>query len=390
MAERLRLLHLCPWVRTIGGVETLLARHATADAVNGFDAWQLALFDRSPARAGESYSTQAFSWRSTPRRMRQAISAALSARVGSVVLWHNAWGLPWFGDLDGSTRRIVCLWDSETHFGPWLSGLARSVDGVTCMSHAAAQAVARLLPQLPPERIAVLAVPIAMPEGLEPVRTPRRELVIGCAGRLVRAQKRWDRLVPFVTELRRLGVPFRLEIASDGPLRPWLQRHLGADPAVEFLGWLDRAAYWRRLQTWDAAVFFSDHEGGPIVMLEAMAAGVLPIYPTVGGSVGDDYAPRIDPRCHYEAGNPGAAARALQDMFTAGSERLPESRRRAQALVRPHEGGGDYDRAFADFVRRIADLPRISTEPDGRRAPRLADWLPLGLITRVLPGALWR
>ncbi len=389
MAERLRLLHVCPWVRTIGGVETLLARHASADAASGFDAWQLALFDRSPARAGESYSTQAFSWRSTPRRMRQAISAALSARVGSVVLWHNAWGLPWFGDLDGSTRRIVCLWDSETHFGPWLSGLAGLVDGAVCISDEAARAVARLLPHLKPERIAVLPVPIAVPPGVTIARSRQSEWVIGCAGRLVRAQKRWDRLVPFVTELRRMGVQFRLEIVSDGPLRRWLERSFSGDRAIQFLGWLDRAEYWRRLQTWDAAVFFSDHEGGPIVMLEGMAAGALPFYPAIGGSLGDDYAPRIDPRCHYAAGDPVAAARAVRDVLSAAPEAVAELRRRAQALTRRHDGG-NYDRIFADFIRRIAELPRLSTEPRGDRPARLADWLPLGLITRAVPGALWR
>lgn len=384
----IRLLHLCPWIRTTGGVETLLARHARADAGLGFDAWQLSLFDKAPARAGERYGTLAFSWRSTPHEMRRAVAAACAARAGSVIAWHNAWGLAWLADMDCSSRRIACLQDSVTHFGPLLPGLAGAVDGVTCLSESAARAIRAGLPGLPPERVAVMPLPIAPPTGLDPDRPERDEWLIGCAGRLVRAQKRWDRLVPFVAELRRLGVRHRIEVISDGPLRPWLERRLGGDPAIRFLGWQGTEDYWRRLQAWDACVSFTDHEGGPIVLLEAMAAGVIPLYPAVGGSLGDDCAPRVDPRCHYPAGNPVAAARALQSLQGAPRAEVAAMRRRAREVALAH-GPEAYEQAFARFARFIAGSPRISREPaGGGRGLRLSDRLPLGLLTRAWPSAL--
>jgi glycosyltransferase involved in cell wall biosynthesis len=257
------------------------------------------------------------------------------------------------------------------------------------LSRQAAVTVRRLLPDLPDERIVILPLPIDPPADLTAVRPQRQEWIIGCAGRLVRTQKRWERLVPFVAELHRMGLPFRLEIVSDGPLRGWLQQQLGSDPAVQFLGWQKPADYWQRLQDWDAAAFFSDHEGGPLVLLEAMAAGVVPFYPTIGGSLGDEYVPRLDPRCYYPAGDPVAAARAVRDVFASQPAFLADLRCHAQALARPH-GSGGYESVFGEFARRIAALPRISREPGGGRKERLTDRLPLGLITRVFPSALWR
>jgi glycosyltransferase involved in cell wall biosynthesis len=388
-AAPLKLVHVAAWIRTIGGVETLLARHARFDADQGFAATQLSLFDRPRRTEGTVYATQAFSWRSTPRAMRRAMAAAFASHPGSVIAWHNGWGLPWFADIDGSERRIVCLEDSEADFGRWLAKVAGWIDGVTCISSPAAEAVTRLLPGLPPERLTILPLPIAPPVLPNDPRTPGQEWVIGCAGRLVRAQKRWDRLVPFVAELHRLAVPFRLEIVSHGPLRGWLERRLGSNPAVRFLGWQQPVDYWRRLQDWDAAVFFSDHEGGPIVLLETMAAGVVPFYPTIGGSLGDEYVPRLDPRCYYPAGDPAAAARAVREVLASPPESLVQLRTRARALVEPNRSGR-YDSAFGEFVRRIADLPRISRGPGAARPGRLTDRLPLGLITRVFPAALWR
>lgn len=298
-------------------------------------------------------------------------------------------GVSWFADVDGSARRIVCLHDSETHFGSWLSAVDGWVDGVACVSPAAAAAVTRLLPDLPPERLAVLPLPIEPPSLPEVQRPPGGEWIIGCAGRSVRVPKRWDRLIPFVKELRHRGVNFRLEILSDGPMRGWLEQRLGRDPATQFLGWQATADYWRRLQGWDAAVFFSDHEGGPIVLLEVMAAGVIPIYPAIGGSLGDALVPALDRRCHYAAGDAAAAARALQQVLSSPPAQLDAMRRRAQDMVRPHTGGG-YEAVFADFVRRISVLPRRSRRPDGQRLAHFADRLPLGFITRFLPSALWR
>lgn len=385
-ASRIKLLHVAPRARGIGGIETLLARHARTDGAH-FDATQIGLFDRD-GRGETRFAAQGFGWRDTPRAMRAALRPALAQQAGSVAVWHNAWGLPWFADLDAAERRIVVLHAHRDYFAEWLPAVREQLDGILAVSPAIARDAAEMLPGWALERIDVLPLPIAPPVGLRADRRTSGPWVIGCAGRLARAQKRWDRLVPCVAELRRLGLDFRLEIIGDGPLRAELERAYRADAAVTFLGFVDEAEYWRRLATWDAALFFSEVEGGPIVMIEAMAAGVLPVYPQIGGSVGDDYAPRIDSRCHYPAGDPVAAARALHALLNLPAEEVEARRERARTLAAPHEGDG-YERRFAAFVHRIAGLPRIARAPTPRSA-RWSDVVPLGLITRLFPGQLWR
>ena len=48
MQAPVRVAHIASWVRSIGGVETLLARHAEKDAGGGLSATQFSLFDRPP------------------------------------------------------------------------------------------------------------------------------------------------------------------------------------------------------------------------------------------------------------------------------------------------------------------------------------------------------
>lgn len=387
--QGLRLLHIAPHAHGYGGIETLLARHATYEPANGFDSWQLGLFEKSTAAGGERYSPQRFSWRETPRRMRRAMSSAMVEREGSVVIWHNAWGLPWFADLDHSMRRIVVMHANPSYFAGWLPKIRRWIDGVLTVSKAGADAVKALLPGWADHRVAYLPLPIEPPREVDLGRPLCRPWLIGCAGRLARTQKRWERLVPFVAELARLGVNFRLEIVGRGPLQQRLAARWRDDSRIAVLGFLEKPEFWRTMQQWDGAVFFSDTEGGPLVLLEAMAVGVVPFYPAIGGSAGDDYVPRIDPRCHYPAADPVSAARRICDVLNSPAGKIRELRARAHALVLPHCDGG-YESTFAGFVRHIAALPRISVPSRADRRSRWTDLLPLGLVTRAFPRSLWQ
>ena len=91
-----------------------------------------------------------------------------------------------------------------------------------------------------------------------------------------------------VAELLRLGAPVRYIIIGDGPLRPTLgalARDLGIAEHVAFAGWKTQDEIISRLQDADALLFPSitgangDQEGSPVVLKEAMAAG-LPIVAT--------------------------------------------------------------------------------------------------------------
>jgi len=229
------------------------------------------------------------------------------------------------------------------------------------------------------------AVPLPNTTG----RGPKKEWVIGCAGRLVRSQKRADRLVPFVAALQALDLPYRIEVVSDGPLRTKLQAALGGDARVEFLGWQSGDAYGRRMQNWNAMVSFTDHEGGPIVMLEAMAAGVLPVFPDIGGSLVRDYLPSLSAHCVYPPGDVTAAAQRMQALWQLDEAETAQLQDRARGVAEGHTGER-YHAAFTEFVHRIDALPRSSRPATGSRGSRWCDLMPLGALTRLAPGTLWR
>lgn len=386
-SERLELIHVAPHARGFGGIETLLARHAARDAQFGIEAHQVGLFEK---RAGiqKDHTAMRFGWRSTPCGMRRALARELASRPNRVVVWHNAWALPWFADVDASRRRIMVMHADPSYYRGWLPRLAGWLDGVLAVSPGGVEAAKATFRELGEERVRYLPLPIEPPSTAEE-RVADGVLRIGCAGRLARPQKRWDRLVPFVAELRRRGVDFRLEVIGSGPLERWLRRELAGDPRVEFFGFLEKAEYSRRMVRWDVAVFFSDVEGGPLVLLEAMARGVIPIYPAIGGSMGDEYAPKIDARCHYRAGDLAGAAAAAKAIAGLASKSKEELRERARALAARHVGVS-YETTFAEFAREIAGSPRVSRPPTGGRVARWTDMLPLGVVTRVFPGALWR
>lgn len=387
-AEPLRVLHIAPHAAGYGGIETLVERHVWLDAELGFDARQIGLFNRPAGKRDARFRATGFGWQHTPRAMRRAMAEACAEAAESVVVWHNAWGLPWFADTDRSWRRIVVLHADRGYFAHWLPQLRAELDGVLAVNPAATEAARALLPGFPAERIVCLPLLIEPPAGDDLARPPREKWLIGCAGRLERAQKRWDRLPACVRELRRLGVDFELEIIGDGRLRPWLERELAGDMAVRFSNKLEKAEYWRRLRTWDAALFFSDVEGGPLVLLEAMAMGALPVYPRIGGSLGDAYVPPLDERLYYAAGDPVAAARGLRDVLAEPAEKIAALRTRAKALVAAHRPAA-YASAYRELVRAVHAAPRLSRVPSGVPRARWFDRLPLGLITRAFPRALW-
>lgn len=103
--------------------------------------------------------------------------------------------------------------------------------------------------------------------------TPREVPVLVAAGRL-EAQKRFDRLLEAVA-LVQARTPVRLALLGEGPLRPLLEAQaarLGIAGQVWFAGFQQNP--WSYMAQGDLFVLSSDYEGFPLVVVEAMAAGV--------------------------------------------------------------------------------------------------------------------
>lgn len=76
--------------------------------------------------------------------------------------------------------------------------------------------------------------------------------------------------------LAREGVPFKLTVVGDGPLRPQLERsirELGLEQQVELTGWLSNAQVRDAILEARTLVLPSFAEGLPVVLMEALAGG---------------------------------------------------------------------------------------------------------------------
>jgi glycosyltransferase involved in cell wall biosynthesis len=111
----------------------------------------------------------------------------------------------------------------------------------------------------------------------------RREFRIGFFGRLTPV-KRVDVILEVAALLERKAPgQFGVYLFGDGPLRSELEeqaRRLKLDEVVHFMGFVSEPAAW--LASMNALLVTSDHEGLPMIVLEAMGLGV----PVVSHAVG--------------------------------------------------------------------------------------------------------
>jgi glycosyltransferase involved in cell wall biosynthesis len=115
-------------------------------------------------------------------------------------------------------------------------------------------------------------------------RVADETLVLACIGRLV-SVKRFDVAIAALDAARRiLRQPVELWVAGDGPLLSQLEeqaKQLGIAGHVRFLGFVENIP--GLLADVDLLLVPSDHEGMPMVVLEAMRQRVLVVAHAVGG-----------------------------------------------------------------------------------------------------------
>ncbi|HEV7258705.1 MAG TPA: glycosyltransferase [Bosea sp. (in: a-proteobacteria)] len=83
-------------------------------------------------------------------------------------------------------------------------------------------------------------------------------------------------LLQALATLARAGVPFKLTVVGDGPLRSQLEqriRQLGLEQQVELVGWMSNAEVRAAIGEARALVLPSFAEGLPVVLMEALALG---------------------------------------------------------------------------------------------------------------------
>jgi glycosyltransferase involved in cell wall biosynthesis len=262
---------------------------------------------------------------------------------------------------------------------------AHWADGFACVNDRIAERVMQARPELSPDRLLRVLYPIDPPADLpRPARPWGSPLRLGFCGRLAHEQKRVDRIPELVSRLEAAGIDYRLEFLGDGPERSWLETRLPDRKRVVFHGRKSGAEYWNIVSSWDALLFVSDYEGTPIALLEAMAAGVIPIHPAIG-SGGDRYAVDVDPLLAYPAGDLTALAAVITELVQWPATRVETIRSRASDRVHGH-ASAVYRATFARFLRHIASQPPLPRRPLPTRPPGM-DWLSFGATRRLME---WR
>jgi glycosyltransferase involved in cell wall biosynthesis len=148
---------------------------------------------------------------------------------------------------------------------------------------AVGEAVRREAERLAGSTLTVRHIPngIAMPQvPARAVRDASEPLRLACLGRVEHQQKGVLYLPQIAAGLLQRGVAFSLDVVGDGPDLPQLSAALAAQcpaAAVTLHGSLAQESAMQVLQRCDVLLLPSHFEGQPLVLLEAMARGVVPV-----------------------------------------------------------------------------------------------------------------
>ncbi|MGY1604066.1 glycosyltransferase [Geodermatophilus sp. SYSU D00815] len=334
---------------TSGGLRTALrhlaegyARHghevvqvvpAAADAVVE-TAWGRLVALRSPALARTGYRLVVD--RGAVRRVLEGVAPDVLEVHDRTTLrglgrWARARGVP---SLVVSHERL------DRWFGQWLppgvpaerladrlnTALARGFDTVVCTTVWAAEEFLRL----------PVGRPVIVPLGVDPAdfrcrvgprARPVDGVVLAMASRLSR-EKRPGVAVETLRELRRRGVPARLVVAGDGPLRERLRAAAG-DLPVEWLGFVPgRERLAGVLADADVALAPGPVETFGLAALEALACGT-PVVSDARSALPAVVGPDAG---RSAAGGAGGFADAVEQLLA-----VPEDLRRAAARARAED-----------------------------------------------------
>jgi len=206
-----------------------------------------------------------------------AFAAALTFSTHSVRTLHGA---PEFNARPWQLRKSVPQWLD------WFT--ARFIQfPIVCVSTELRERCARSLParrlRVVPNGVDIRALRTAAAQSLPAWPGGERPFRIGFFGRLTPV-KRVDVIVETAALLEREAPgEFGVYLFGEGPLRSELEQHvrrLRLEGMVHFMGFRSQPAPW--LRAMHATLVTSDHEGMPMIVLEAMALGVPVISHAVG------------------------------------------------------------------------------------------------------------
>ena len=365
------LLHVLKYPPGQGGMDNIQALHA---GERSSDEAFIALLAR-PGQKKEGRGGPWTSWRAIRHRFKREVARVRPA----VTIYYNCWGADRLADLDPAAWRIGYLHSDFPGFEAYVRHFGQSLNGFLCVSEGLAAKVRRCLPDLPASSVWCAPIPIGSVTSVAATvsKVERRDLVIGYAGRLVREQKRVDRLPEFLRQLEACGLrDWTLEIVGDGPERAALEGALAGDVRVTFLGWQEAAATRAAMQRWRYQITLSDYEGLSLALLEAAAAGCLPVYPQFNdGAAGgeSDLPAELAAACFYPKGDLAAAAGRIAAFERLLRER-PDEAQRVRAVLMEFGGSRTEENYLRFWTAWRAQLAAVAPGKP-KRAMQSPGWL---------------
>jgi glycosyltransferase involved in cell wall biosynthesis len=175
-------------------------------------------------------------------------------------------------------------------------------------------------------------------------------------GRLVNDQKRVMDIVPFVDELEALNVNYIFSIIGDGDKKELLKDELGrlaVGRRVTLFGALPHLKAMKLLSEADVLVLFSEFEGLPICVLEALSCSVVPVVTRLESGISEVLEDNRNARL-FEVGQPRQAAQIINS-FANDVELLSKLKQAASetaARFSVEETMRSYADLFDDVLRR--------------------------------------
>ncbi len=214
---------------------------------------------------------------------------------------------------------------------------------------------------IPEERLA--SVPNGVPSGPKPAKRPlnKNVLQLAYAGRIEHPDKRVFDIPRILDVLDREGVPYHLSIAGSGPqdvqLKKMLAEHMEKGKVTHLGRLMVDELYDRFYSKTDILLFPSPWEGWPLVVGEAISAGVIPAAAAFRGSAKEQVLIPDYNAIMYQVGDPVSAGRKIAELA-----RHPD--RLNQLSLRAFETSQQYSwercaERWSDVIERTLSLPPV-------------------------------
>lgn len=312
--------------------------------------------------------------RTLAARWRRELKALPPADIS---VYHNGWGVDLMTGADSAPVRVCWLHSDFPNIPVMVRHYAPYADGFISVHPCMVERLRSELPWLPGKRNVhgSCYLPLDI-DSLAQRAGPRERLVIGYLGRLEKQQKRIERLIPFCEYLRDLGADVEIEIAGTGRADRWIRRKLAGYPFVRFLGALSAEEIPPVLERWKYILFPSGFEGLPLALLEALAAGVVPVYPDFYDAA--DPVAKIAPALTYPQGELLTAADAVLAFEERYKQEYPQIRERAQRFLEAYRVEA-VENQHSDLWQALSRL-----RPRSKRKPSMMlTWPPLWYYNRI-------